>query len=526
MEIDYFIVSEYLNQAKTKSPAKKRQVASVFVDENGKILEHTLAINGMLSNKTKNTLISDCCETSDGITTFDTVFHAEEQSIMLALHAGLDCSKLTLCVTYSPCYKCCRTLILSGCKNLVYFEEHPTDFTSPGVENELSPKEFLLFHHIKVMSVGFMNLDYSKLQKQPKEKLITIVHHDSDIDGLMSAWLLNEYVKVIYDVNPIITGYNYQKDHKWMENVACLLEKYSNEKQIVLYFGDITPPVAWLKKYLVYIKNHSLQINIFDHHDNSLSDIKDFISQYNVDTESIRIYDNAYIMDIYNLENSRNFSATGIIYHYLKFYQTLKDHKELPDYLFNIMMERMMITISAYDTWEFTKFGQDERNEILYFNEAVRKYQEYSQLVDDLNTHIGRITIADFYTDMVSTGENISKIKFNQALKFLDNSLMAKIQIGKTIIPIIVIGNTYPDYFINTLIEDSTTCDYWIGWNYSVKSGIIKFSVRANNKSKNANVLDICEHFGGGGHEKAGGFSMEIEQGQKLIFDLLKSAYK
>lgn len=75
--------------------------------------------------------MDNCCEENN--VTKDEVIHAEMNAILKAAKSGNAVDGSTLYLSLSPCKNCCKLIIQSGIKRVVYLEDY----------RDLSPIEFL-----------------------------------------------------------------------------------------------------------------------------------------------------------------------------------------------------------------------------------------------------------------------------------------------------------------------------------------------------------------------------------------------
>ena len=123
-----------------KSIARKRKVGALITSYNIILSEGFNHNHGI------------CCENKNG-ETFDTVVHAEEQAVInfLKLQKNKDLDNLTIYCTYSPCMTCCRLIVHSGIKRLIFIENHLKNFDTPIVKGSLSPKQYLEINGVKII---------------------------------------------------------------------------------------------------------------------------------------------------------------------------------------------------------------------------------------------------------------------------------------------------------------------------------------------------------------------------------------
>ena len=133
------------------SPAKKRKV--------GAIITCTGTDNILSSGFNRNLNLDQDCENING-ETYNTVIHAEEDAITCFLNDYSNNKEYyflqkTLYCTFQPCINCCRLIVIAGITKLVYCNSHKTNFVTPQIEGELSPKQFLEVKSIEIVHIPF-----------------------------------------------------------------------------------------------------------------------------------------------------------------------------------------------------------------------------------------------------------------------------------------------------------------------------------------------------------------------------------
>lgn len=97
------------------SYAKRLQVGAAILTENGGLY---CGFNGTLPGFT------NCCEKEDGTTDESITSHAEQNSLYKMLKEGVSAKGATIYITHSPCEQCCKMIISSGIKRVVYKTEY------------------------------------------------------------------------------------------------------------------------------------------------------------------------------------------------------------------------------------------------------------------------------------------------------------------------------------------------------------------------------------------------------------------
>lgn len=94
------------------------------------------------------------CEDKNG-NSFASVIHAEEDAIITALKSTseLNLNKSTIYCTYSPCINCCKLIVLSGIKRLIYIDKHKVNFHTNG-ELNVCCQDYLIENNIEIIRVN------------------------------------------------------------------------------------------------------------------------------------------------------------------------------------------------------------------------------------------------------------------------------------------------------------------------------------------------------------------------------------
>lgn len=97
------------------SYAKRLQVGAAILTENGGLY---CGFNGTLPG------FNNCCEKEDGSTDESITSHAEQNCLYKMLKEGVSAKGATMYLTHSPCPMCCKMIISSGIKRVVYKNEY------------------------------------------------------------------------------------------------------------------------------------------------------------------------------------------------------------------------------------------------------------------------------------------------------------------------------------------------------------------------------------------------------------------
>jgi len=451
------------------SPAKKRKVGAFVILENG---DTQYGYNHMPDG------FNISCENKNG-DSFECVIHAEEHVIINGLKNNVNFNDATMYCTYSPCMNCCKLIVAAGIKNLIYLTEHKSNFTTPEIEEGISPKHYLTLSGVQV-------LHYPTIPKPIKSsvKKVAIIYHSKDCDGLMSGYLLRKrYFDTIINNNMEINmfPYNYEESAEWMDNDY---DEY--------IFGDVTPTLGWIFTHYKKMESKEIKVIIFDHHQQRYDDI------------------------------CKNFDDALILIDY-KFMSIWGACEIIDTNLFNSQYSMITQFISDYDTWKFANesYNPVRKEDVLAFNQYMIQFQNLSNFSNAID-------------HLIAVGNMEIDGKFK-----LENEFGFKLYIdkGKTLIQQVISKNLddiksgiwiginffyegFPNYWmIEKLKIINPALQYMICYNINSSKQSIKFSVRSGN---NSDCLLIANRFKGGGHRDAAGFTVPISEGCEIIKNPIK----
>jgi len=99
-----------------RSPSKRLKVGSVIV-KNNRIL--CTGYNGFIAGAPHESIVKDGHEIN--------TIHSEQNSISDAAKRGTTINDGTIYITHFPCINCCKYIISSGIKNVVYLDDYRND---------------------------------------------------------------------------------------------------------------------------------------------------------------------------------------------------------------------------------------------------------------------------------------------------------------------------------------------------------------------------------------------------------------
>lgn len=142
----------------SNSTAVKRKVGALIGNAND-TFEPNILSTGF--NKMSIHLAPKCEDTNHN--SYASVFHAEEVAIVngLKIYSDKMISESTIYCTYSPCINCCKLIVLSGIKRLIYIDKHAVNFDTCG-ELNVCCEDYLLACGVTVIrtNTNFEIIDF------------------------------------------------------------------------------------------------------------------------------------------------------------------------------------------------------------------------------------------------------------------------------------------------------------------------------------------------------------------------------
>ena len=303
-----------------------------------------------------------------------------------------------------------------------------------------------------------------------------LIYHNNDFDGTISASLMMwkyEYKETI--------GYNYQKRGFLYDSIKKLIMN-ADEIHVV----DITLPNELMELTI------NKKLIVIDHHITEESRMRSYVAR-NPNME--------YVFD-------NTISACASVYKYTTGIDCFLATTGKSSY--ETYRERLVSTVryaAMYDV--FDKTGTDE-----YTFDKVLNYQYglrylYKKPVD--------IIEALHYIPSPDIVMEHGKIALDVLTTFQESAIS-----GDKTIDIagerVLITNTFK---FDTIYAERIGLDISliITYKFSLTSGNVSFGMRATEDCK-TNCGNVCKHFGGGGHEKAAGFSVPIESFNHVITEI------
>lgn len=300
---------------------------------------------------------------------------------------------------------------------------------------------------------------------------MAIVHHSADVDGNMSGYLL----KLIYP-DADIYGYNYEKYNP--EKLAGWQTGYDH-----VVFGDITPPIDWLKD----VVSENVRIDIYDHHPDALQKIAE-LSKPNVTMYGV---------------SGKVLSGAGIIFDVFE-----KDLTRIcTNYCIGALREIVGI-ISKYDTWTFDKNYIFDVEKYVGINEYLLgfEFKEFSHIIGEMVFQHLSISSIQYYGD-----HQCRKLKV-EAQKTIANGVHGTLKYGNRQAKALLIFK-YPDFFVQEAIK---SLDIDIVMSATLKADGISFSIRSRDESP-ITADEYARSFDGNGHTHAAGFKTSVTFGATII---------
>jgi dCMP deaminase len=523
--MDNLKIIKELKRVQNLSVSNKRKVGAVLVYN-----------NKIISSGFNKNIFGTTCENIDN-ETYQHIIHAEEDCIFNYLKQNLFftlLSEATLWITYTPCNNCCKLIVQSGIKNVIYLEKHPKNFDQFEIYNDISCLEFLEKNGVNITQFSKekkeipknnvkINHDINDLFFTNSDKIL-IVYHNRDADGLFSLLLMYLFIKInenkksfLIDVDYL--GWDYDKN--FWDNKDLL--KYTQ-----IFFVDLCPNEEFLSIFTKTDNFYKTKLWIFDHHksnndnfielfnsvnstkllnidcylfsDNHQKELK-LYSSNNMYYPIKQIHPSAALIVFMELKKHSMFSP--LFFDEFEYFITDKQNNEL--YTINDIVT-LIFYVSLYDSWEFIKSEyKDIKDSVLAINCIFREATNLYELKKLFNN--------ESFVNLLITGKYQNKLnKINainiveSAEKNINNTELLKDYLNKNNLnlKIFEIHEVSLTYYIQEYIWEKYNPDIIIGVK-KLENGKTSISMR----SLNQDVCKIAEFYGGGGHKLSAGFVIE-----------------
>ena len=336
---------------------------------------------------------------------------------------------------------------------------------------------------------------------------IYIIHHD-DMDGKFAGYVVKQYcetVREITDIEYIEANYSsnplqnlYDKD---LSNALIFIVDYSTSVEaMVCLFRNATVK----ERNVIWIDHHISAIDKFN---------RLYPRIYNI--PGLRISDElcgAELTYLYLYENVKNISRDPFVPNYIK------DSKEVTrNNLVTLIEESDMSTLGIvgdYDTFRVN--SEDAQAFHLYFRTYCPEFRISNECDEFFNIVLNKDNL-----DSILKDGKIMKDYVDSNNKFILDTIGCKSTLRKFEDIEIIAVNTN---MRNSTMFDSVKDDYEVGvvYHYNAKIGRMLYSLYRLNKNPERFIscAKIAESFGGGGHERAAGFSTSgvLELKPKLVY--------
>lgn len=413
--------------------------------------------------------------------------------------------------------------------------------------------------------------------ENPNKFKVLIIHHNADMDGIVSGVLANQVFRQLSKINDISTdkklvfdviGYNYGKD----STVDTWLNIDVTNQYDYIQFIDITPPETWLEEVSNEQYSH-ITIAIFDHHKSAYDSIYEkfpsllFTGQlkYFFDARYCGAWIYLYFVKKFTNEidwnhktgkckYSEGIEESWIMNHiFYKFF--IKENKftvfqNLSEFLFTpskvdnkdlfvseivngldtiIFNYKYIIDIvTEYDTWAWYPKKYQPKSKgynPLYLNEGFMmtyKNTPVDQIttLDSTNLIDKGIIICDYLENQVPKRENIRIYEFPQLETHLNNPV--KIAFVNQKVNFFITENfieLHSELEVPELyVPDLCVPDVVFYYTLDLVNNRITFSIRTINNMVNCSTLaKKISNGNGGGHFGAAGGSMSLEEFNQLL---------
>lgn len=380
-----------------------------------------------------------------------------------------------------------------------------------------------------------------------KNQKIAIIYHCKDMDGLLSATLLKNYLSENNELT--FVPYNYEKEGlKFIEHQKTFVDIFDT-----IIFVDVTPTLDWLMEYNK-LDNDNKNLIIIDHHTDAIKMILEMLSFDNDLFETTDINDFPKIIkEKYNsyLENKyiNSFSFAGNLNNNIYLFVSLKvfehfqmtsasmlskyfiDYVSHDNFTDNIHLNKMNKLVAEYDVYNFNEenYPKSKKLEILHFQYGINSIikeliieNKYDEIIEYINSFKD---IKSIY-DIINIGEEI----FDEKMKIESNKRNYLLIEGNESYEnnkFILIFGEYPDYISQEylkqkFVDENISALVYI--EFDTENNLIKISVRQGH-DKTFDCIKFVKQLtdgNGGGHFAATGGAIQISE----FTDMLSTNFK
>ena len=298
--------------------------------------------------------------------------------------------------------------------------------------------------------------------------MIKLITH-SDLDGI-GCEILFRYVEGMFDNNIDVVIAEYNNVNEVVENALNELE---NGKYTELFITDLSINNELAKR----IRDNNMNVKLLDHHPSA-----EFLNKYkfaNVIIESGR---------------GKECGTSLLASYYYEYLQHV-----------NIEIVKFIELVRQYDTWEwkdkYNNIDAKKLNDLLY----ILGREKFVNLI--LQKLLNNESLFDETTNLIL---ELKQNEINNYINTKEKDLIIKGVLGYKVG--IIMCDMYSSELGNVLSEKHPELDF---------IAIIKQnSIGLRCIKDNINLTEIAKHFGGGGHKKASGFSLNNVKLNNFINDI------
>ena len=329
-----------------------------------------------------------------------------------------------------------------------------------------------------------LSVDWSDVQE------VLIIHHN-DMDGHFSAYIAKEYAKNEHNINDIqYIEVNYSSDR-----LKSLYNKNLTNSMIIIV--DYSPSIEDIASFFCHNKTIKTRHIIWiDHHITAIEKFSRLYPKfYNV--PGLRTVDKicaAELTYLYLYKNIQNVSRDPFKPSYINSSNKENIRYDIPEEMVNLA------TVGDYDTFRVNT------KEMHMFNLYFRTYEPEFKLNEETDNFFKYMLNSDNFDDIIQIGQTMKDYVDSNNKAILRKCGFAGVLRKFEDISCICV-NTH----MNSTIFDSVKDDYEVGivFSYDGNKRRMFYTVyRLNmNPDRFISCAKIAESYGGGGHERAAGFS-------------------
>lgn len=331
-----------------------------------------------------------------------------------------------------------------------------------------------------------------KILKKDKVNIELITHND--LDGISCITLIGIADTDRYYIDPSTCDY---------KQTEMIIEQELKDKNFdILFITDLRISENNFNKIKEYNKNHTgRMVFIIDHHD----------YDYNIDN-----YEFSLIQQSTDYKDLKE-CGTSLFYKALKEFGMINEDND------NKLLKSYVEYVRLYDTWEWTKKFKDDENPSCILNSLsnfLNCENFVSSLVKIIKENNSPSIITDSINVLASAFENYRTKEIRKLnLRFVrDFAITYEGDLTKSYNIITTLSDSSNSSKIAEMYKRKQLYQFDENVDFLLNIDLNTSSCSLRSISQSCNVLEIAQCFGGGGHKKASGFTIDASSTFKGVF--------